>query len=82
MDEFNLQFLFESPEIGECPICFENVELYPLICHDLHKVCQRCCDKIDEHCPFCRTTIKEISQSSRIIKRLGRFMRDRYVSPV
>ena len=37
----------------ECPICFDQTIIYPLMCHHKHQVCLTCATNLDS-CPMCR----------------------------
>lgn len=56
-DYYKLKSIFKNSEVFEnCTICENENYILSLGCHETHKVCYECFEKID-NCPFCRDTL-------------------------
>lgn len=56
-DYYKLKSIFKNNELFEnCIICENENFMLSLGCHESHKVCYECFEKID-NCPFCRNSI-------------------------
>ena len=56
-DYYKLKSIYKNNELIEnCTICENENYILSLGCHESHKVCFECFEKID-NCPFCRDTI-------------------------